>query len=146
MGRGEFRELDHTADVGLDLRGESPNEVLDAALRGLTRLVLSTTDDLEATETRTIELSAEDYPELLKVWCERLYRLFEAEGFVSLESEVEEIEPSDFRARVRGVMPTPERLAEATEIKAVTYHMLEFEPVDENDDKQGWRGRVVLDV
>ena len=146
MVRGEFRELDHTADVGLELRGESPADLLSAALRGLMSQVLGTIDDLEPTETRTIELSAEDYPSLLKSWCERLYRLFETEGFVALDSDVDEIDPLSFRARVRGVMPVPERLAEATEIKAVTYHMLEFELVDEGEGRQWWRGRVVFDV
>lgn len=142
MERGEFREIDHTADLGLDLRGETPAAVLEAAQRGLIQLLLGEEPDLVPEAEREIALSESDRPELLKAWCEAIYRLLEEERFVALETVVESAEPEDFRARVRGAVPSPERVAAASELKAVTYHQLAFEPAGEG----GWRGRVIFDV
>lgn len=142
MPRGEFREIDHPADLGLDLTGPDAGSVLEAAQRGLVQLLFGEAPTLRATEVRAVRLSADGYPELLKEWCERLYRMIEEEGFVPLESRVEEATATGLRARVRGARPPRETLAAASELKAVTWHQLSFGPAPE----RGWRGRVIFDV
>jgi SHS2 domain-containing protein len=144
MERGTFVEIDHTADIGLDLEGPGPESILEAAQRGLTQLLLADASDLVPEAERRVTVEASDYPELLKAWCERLYRLIEEEGFVPLDSSVEAADPADCRAVVRGALPPPERIAEASELKAVTYHQLAFEP--RPGGAQGWLARVIFDV
>ncbi len=141
MERGEFAELDHTADLGLDLRGPSPGAVLEAAQRGLIQLLVGWTEDLGPTASRSVELSAATLPELLKAWCEELYRLLEERRFVALEARIVDPGPRTFRAELRGALVPPARLRAASELKGVTYHQLRFEAVDD-----GWRARVVFDV
>lgn len=141
MARGEFREIDHPADLGLDLTGADPGAVLEAAQRGLVQLLFGETPDLPVEEERTIRLPAEGYPDLLKNWCERLYRMIEEDAFVPLESCIDEVSPGGMRARVRGARVSRDTLAAASELKAVTWHQLAFEP-----DPGGWRGRVIFDV
>ena len=142
MPRGEFREIDHSADLGLDLTGADPGAVLEAAQRGLVQLLFGETPDLDAPEEREVRLVADGYPELLKVWCERLYRLLEDEGFVALDATVAEVSATGMRARVRGARPPREVVAAASELKAVTWHQLALAP----DREGGWRGRIIFDV
>ncbi len=145
MTPGKFVEIDHTADVGLDLEGASPAEVLEAAQRGLTCLLMADTSDLLSDAERTVAVTGDDYPELLKAWCEELYRLLEEEGFVALESQISSVDPEACVGLVKGVSPPAQRLAEASELKAVTYHQLAFGP-DEVAGGEVWRARVIFDV
>ncbi|CAN5888892.1 archease [soil metagenome] len=142
MGSGRFCEIDHTADLGLDLEGSDPGAVLEAAQRGLVQVLFGEIPPIPATEEREIELAEEGYAELLKAWCEALYRLLEDEGFVALESRVDDHEPASFRAATRGARLPREALAAASELKAVTWHQLALEP----SPAGGWRGRVIFDV
>lgn len=145
MERGTFTEINHTADLGLDLQGPDPAAVLEAAQRGLIRLLLGDLDDLVPDRERTVELAAPDWPALLKIWCEHLYELLEREGFVALETRVETAAPARLKAVLRGTCPGPERVSAASELKAVTWHQLAFAP-GERGPGPGWRARVIFDV
>jgi SHS2 domain-containing protein len=142
MGRGEFREIDHAADLGLDLRGADPGAILEAAQRGLVQLLFGETPRVEPAVERVVKLAEADHPELLKAWCERLYRLLEEESFLPLETHVEECDPASFRARLRGAILPPDVRNAASELKAVTWHQLAFEPARQG----GWRARIIFDV
>ncbi len=142
MERGTFAEIDHTADIGLDLEGTTPEAILEAAQRGLIRLLFADVSDLVADEETRISIGAPDLPELLKTWCEVLYRLLEEEGFVALESCVQKADPGACRAVVRGTVAPRERIASASELKAVTYHQLAFERAGDGS----WHARVIFDV
>jgi SHS2 domain-containing protein len=142
---GKFVEIDHTADVGLDLEGESPAEVLEAAQRGLTCLLMADTSDLVSDTERVVVAIADDYPDLLKTWCEELYRLLEEESFVVLESRISAVDPKRCVGLVKGVSVSAGRLAEASELKAVTYHQLAFDR-DVAAVNELWRARVIFDV
>ncbi len=82
------------------------------------------------------------HPELLKAWCETLYRLLERDSFLAVESRVESADPADFRARLAGAILSPATRIAASELKAVTWHQLAFEP----DAEGGWKARVIFDV
>lgn len=142
MRRGEFREIDHAADLGLDLEGPDPGAVLEAAQRGLVEVLFGEAPPLRPTEVREVRLSEDGYAELLKAWCERLYRMIEEDGFLPIEARVEEHEPEKFRAMVGGATLSREALAAASELKAVTWHQLSFGP----SAAGGWRARIIFDV
>lgn len=142
MDRGTFAEIDHTADIGLDLEGTTPEAILEAAQRGLIQLLFADLPELAADEEKRISIEATDLPGLLKTWCETLYRLIEEEGFVALDSDVQKADPAGCRALVRGTVLPRERIASASELKAVTYHQLAFEPTSDGN----WRARVIFDV
>lgn len=143
MERGSFDEIEHTADLGLDLRGPTPAAVLEAAQRGLIHVLLGEEPGADTVEERRVELSEPSRADLLKAWCERVYRLLEEERFVAVETEIESADPDAFRALVRGAVWPPERVAMASELKAVTYHQLAFE---RDEGGAGWRARVIFDV
>jgi SHS2 domain-containing protein len=140
--RGEFVEIDHTADLGLDLRGATPAAVLEAALRGLAHVLFGGDPPrLEPREERRIVLAADSWAELLKAWLEGLYRLLEDERFLPSDVRFERVEPTGLEAVVIGACPPREAIAEASELKAVTYHQLSFAREGEH-----WRARVIFDV
>jgi SHS2 domain-containing protein len=142
MRRGEFREIDHAADLGLDIEGPDPGAILEAAQRGLVQLLFGETPEAEPVVEREVHLEEPGHPELLKAWCERLYRLLEEDSFLSLETRVEEPDPASFRARLKGAILPSDIRAGASELKAVTWHQLAFEPAPDG----GWRARVIFDV
>ncbi len=139
---GEFREIDHAADLGLDLSGPDPGAILEAAQRGLVQLLFGESPPIEPTAEREVRLEEVAHPELLKAWCERLYRLLEEESFLPLDTRVETSDPARFRARLAGAILAPEVRASASELKAVTWHQLAFGPAPGG----GWRARVIFDV
>ena len=143
MARGAFSEIDHAADLGLDLTGPDPGAILEAAQRGLVDVLFGEAPGVPAEAERAVELVAESYPELLKSWLERLYRMLEEDAFVPVETVVERSDPSEFRAVVRGARVAAETLAAASELKAVTWHQLAFAP---DPERGGWRARVIFDV
>jgi SHS2 domain-containing protein len=140
--RGEFREIDHAADLGLDIEGPDPGAILEAAQRGLVQLLFGETPEGEPAVEREVHLEEAGHPELLKAWCERLYRLLEEDSFLPLETRVEEPDPASFRARLKGAILPSDIRAGASELKAVTWHQLAFEPAPHG----GWRARVIFDV
>ena len=98
--------------------------------------------DIPNTVERAVSVAAAGGPELLKAWCERLYRMIEEDRFVPLESAVDEASATGARARLRGARAPRDVLAAASELKAVTWHQLALAP----DPSGGWRGRVIFDV
>ena len=142
MKQGEFAEIDHTADLGLDLSGPTADAVLEAALRGLVHVLFGgEPPQVEPREERGIELSADSWPELLKAWFEALYRWLEDDGFVPVGARFMSVEPARLSAVVTGDRPPRAAIAGASELKAVTWHGLAFA-----GGRDGWHGRVIFDV
>ena len=100
---GTFRTFDHTADVGLEVRGESLEDLLATAARGVFSIML---DDgphevaVEADVALTPDASpAEELRELFVVWLQELLYRFEMEHLVPLEFDFAEAGPARVRAR-----------------------------------------------
>ena len=143
---GTFRTFDHTADVGLEVRGESLEDLLATAARGVFSIML---DDgprevaIEADVALTPDASpGEELRELLVVWLQELLYRFEMEHLVPREFDFAEAGPARVRARVGFGRFDPKRHRAATEVKAVTYHEL---AVREEADGT-WSARFILDV
>jgi SHS2 domain-containing protein len=138
---GRFEVLEHTADVGLRLRGDSPSEVLEAAAQGLATLEGAWFPG-EGRE-RHVRVEASDLGALLVAWLDELLYLRDAEDvvfgeFVVRVRDADEGHRAD--ARVRAA-PRGDRVLESAGVKAATYHGLRFEPVN-----GGWAADVYVDV
>ncbi|MGH7552261.1 MAG: archease [Longimicrobiales bacterium] len=159
--RGQSRELcagvraiDHTADVGIEVRATTVEELFDRAARGAFALVAGE-DDVErssseyqpvderlgterARERREIALESDDVAGLLALWLRELLFIHEVGGLAYQGARFEALEERRLRATVDVGRDsrTPVR-----EIKGVTYHGLEA-----IRDAHGWRARVIFDV
>lgn len=147
------RELDHTADTGIELEASDVAALFDRAARALRALAVPDSGGADGSPERprenghseaggegdvhAIELEADDPAVLLVRWLsELLYRI----DTLGLAYETGELEVGDrrLRARIRETrLPAP-----GAQIKAVTYHGLTCGPRPDGS----WAARVIFDV
>lgn len=130
------RQVEHTADVALELWGPNEAALLEQGALAVVEL-LTDGATVAATEERELELEAIDDGDRLVRWLNEVLWLAMVEGFVVAAASFDLEDPGRLRVRVRGDRTTPI----ATEIKSATYHDLQI--VREGSRL---RARVVLDV
>jgi SHS2 domain-containing protein len=143
---GTFTVFDHTADVGLEVRAESLEDLLATAARAAFDQMLE--DWPAAVEEREEVRSAPpaglegDLGELLVGWLQELLLRFDTRRLVPLEFDFAEAGPGGARARVGFGRFDPARHRGRLEIKAVTYHELAVRC----EEGGAWSARFILDV
>ena len=136
----KYRQLSHTADLGWRIWGQSLPELFENAAAALVATMVDRRT-IRRRESREVTLGSEDRETLLVDWLNHLLYLFDVDGFLGRDFQVESLTPRSLRARVRGERFDPQRHPEKTAVKAATYHHLEIAPVD-----GGWRATVILDL
>jgi SHS2 domain-containing protein len=134
------REIEHTADVGLEV--EAPTLAVLFERAGLAMLGLMV--DVAAVaprDTLPLVVEADGYTELLHDFLTALLVACTARGFVAAELSVDAVDMRTVRATARGEPLDPERHDLHGEIKAVTYHELAVRPLP-----GGWWARIIFDV
>ena len=131
-----YREVDHTADWALHVWAGTLEELFAEAARGMYALA-GAPSSAGMTETRRVEVSAEDHESLLVAWLQELLYYTESEGLVFGEFRVEALTPTALRAEAVGGVS--ERLDKV--IKAVTYHNLSI-----RSTPTGYETTIVFDV
>jgi SHS2 domain-containing protein len=135
-----FRILEHTADIGFEAFGATRKEVFANAARALMHLIV----DLEAIAPREktpLRAEASDMPSLLVNWLSEILYLFDAEGWLFRDFEVEELTDHSLAAMARGEKFDRTRHQVKLLVKAVTYHQLDLK-----ETTQGWRAQVYVDI
>ena len=140
MAEPLFREIDHTADIGIEVEADTPAELFRRAGLALFSLMVDL-EGVERHEERSIRVDAQGWEELLHDWLSLLLRHFLQDGYIAAQIIVETIDTSHVQARLVGELLDYERHDFATEIKAVTYHQLRVE-----QDNGRWRARIIFDV
>ena len=136
----DFTVLEHTADIGLEARGESAKDVFRGAARAL--LFIAVEDSgIDERDTCRIDVSGDDYPSLLVNFLEEVLYLFDASRFAARDCAVDVLEPTRVVARLIGEPRDPARHPWKLIVKAVTYHGLHV-----TEDAGGWSARVFLDI
>lgn len=135
-------DLDHTADVGIEVTAPGFGELLRRAVLGMDWL-LREAGPPDGGEARVLDVEAGDAPALLRAALREILLWHELDGFAPAAVEEvdvteEEATPRRVVATVRGGVPVDPPVRE---IKGVTLHRLAAEPRDE-----GWWGRVIFDV
>jgi SHS2 domain-containing protein len=134
------RELDHTADVGIQISALEPAELFLRAALGMAHLMRKNerASSGAATDERALTLEADSLERLLVRWLGELLYLDEVDGFVFEAATFDELGPEGLSATVHGRLEPdlPER-----QLKGVTYHGLRLEPAPD-----GWQARVIFDI
>ena len=134
------REIEHTADLGIEVDGEDLSELFSVAGEALYGLLVDRRGIL-ARESVTVAASADGWEELLHSWLCELLAQFNLNGFVGKYCEVTRLEPGRIEGLARGERLDLTRHQFRTEIKGVTYHDLRVW-----QDSRCWRARVIFDV
>jgi len=135
-----YRVFDHTADLGIEISGETIGEVYAGAALALFDL-LTDTSAVRESEERTVAVEGEDEADLLVNFLREVLYAWNGEGFLAKTCAVREVSPWRLTAVLRGEPHDPARHRIRMEIKAVTYHQASVRRTAE-----GWMGRVVFDV
>jgi SHS2 domain-containing protein len=135
-----YRIFDHTADLGVEITGASPEEIYTGAAGALFDL-LTDLSSVRESEERTVAVEGEGPEDLLVNFLRELLYLWNGEGFLMKRCEILEAAPRRLTAVLRGETYDPARHRIRMEIKAATYHQASIRPT-----ATGWIGRVVFDV
>jgi len=140
MAEPHFREIEHTADIGIEVEAESAADLFSCAGLALFSLMVGQ-EGVKAREVREETISAESWEALFHEWLSSLLHRFLQDGFIATTITVLDIDETHVHARLTGEKLDYERHDFETEIKAVTYHQLSVS--NENDH---WTARVIFDV
>ncbi len=127
-----FRYLEHTADVGVEVKaGNLPQAFSEAgiALFG----IMTDTDQFGPQESVEVSASGEDLESLLYSWLEELIYIFDTSNLIIVEIDVKDFsrDPPSIQAAVKGEKFEQARHGSGTEVKAITYHQMKIQETDE---------------
>ena len=140
--RNSVREIEHTADLGIEVEATDLSGLFSTAGEALYSLIADPSG-IEEKEEISISVSVTDKgeEELFHAWLRELLAQFNLKGFVGNRCEVKSVGPGRVEAQVKGEVLDLKRHRFHTEIKGVTYHG--FRVWQEHGK---WRARVIFDV
>jgi SHS2 domain-containing protein len=138
--RPTFREIEHTADLGIEVEAADLPGLFSSAGEAFYGLIADL-NGIELKEEITISVQAEGWEELFHAWLCELLAQFNLKGFVGKRCETIKIEPGFIEARLTGEVLDLQRHRFYAEIKGVTYHGFKVW-----EEKGRWHARVIFDV
>ncbi len=140
--RPVYTEVEHTADVGIELTARTLRTAFENAAAAMFDLMCPL-DAVDGREVRTVcaEARSGDIEALLVRWLAELLYLHERDRMLLSEFSVLELDAEGLIARVAGEPFDPERHSVTTDIKAPTYHELVIRETGDH-----WMVRVIFDT
>ena len=120
----KFEYFDVTADIGFFAYGKSLDEAFENAGLAIFNII-SDTDGIDAEIERSFEITSEDEVSLLYDFLEELLFLHEVEFMLFSEFHVEIDENLHLKSTVKGEAIDWDKHERKTEIKAITFHMMD---------------------
>ena len=139
---GSIEIFDHTADVGLKVRGRDLNDLFQTAAQGVLDYIVVNRHDVRVEQRDTLSLEADSPSELLTTWLNELIYRLETEHRLYAEFDVTVAEDGrSLRAEIGGEPIDHARHVLDHEVKAVTHHGLALNRVGEE-----WVAEMILDI
>lgn len=145
----KFRELEHTADVGLEIYGSTISELFINSVKGLFHLISSRLEK-EVVQPRkkfsknqpkvVIKLSTSNQEELLNYWLNEFIYIFFVKDLFPKIIQITALTKKTIRAEVEFSKRSKE-IRLNLEIKAATYHNLSIKKVGNY-----YQASVIFDV
>ncbi|HET9596538.1 MAG TPA: archease [Anaeromyxobacteraceae bacterium] len=137
-----YRDLEHTADVGVAVDGASPEEALARLVLAEAQLLAGGADVVAEREERLrVEAAGSPVERALALLRELLFR-FATERVLAAWCEVVTLSEGAAEVTVGLGRWDPDRHAEGLDLKAVTRHAARFE----QDADGRWHAQVVFDI
>ena len=135
-----YQIIDHTADLGIVVKGVDVKDVFIRAGYAMTDLMVKA-DISEKGAKRKVLVEGEDFPDLMVRWLGEILYLFDGEHILVSAIEISSISSIQLQSTLT-VVPLKRGHHEILrEIKAVTYHQISVER--KND---GWEARIIFDI
>lgn len=137
-----FEILDHPADIGIKVKGETLEKLFINAALGTTFLITEV-KDIEYTKIKKkIDFSCKNLTELFTKWLDEVIYFFDSEGFIIRNIKLDSLNDSSLHATLEGEKLNTQKHKVKLYLKAVTYHQLEIK----KDKKDNWEAVVYFDV
>lgn len=145
--RKGIQRLNHTADIGIRVRGKSPEMVFERAACGMIS-VMTASRKINESEWVEVTFQDEKIDELLLKWLKEILYMIESRGIIFSHCGVVETNFTDKNIKIfkirgiwKGEKINPKRHDICTEIKAITRHDFYFK-------KKGswWEANILFDV
>ena len=136
----DFTLLDHTADLGIIVRGRDLRTLFEAAAKSMMYIMVK---GKPADITKTFNLSVEGYDlaDLMVRWLGEILYLFEGEHELVTGVEIISVSHSHLDATLETVSFDTNLHEILCEIKAVTFHQIEVVKKDDH-----WETRIIFDL
>lgn len=122
-----IRVLDHTADMGFEVNGNSLQNVFELSARALTSILTDVTG-IKAVETTQVQLEAADLDGLMHAWLSEILYLFDGEKMLFTSFACSSLDLSEtsctLSAELGGEPYDPLKHAVSTYVKAITFHQM----------------------
>ena len=137
-----FSIIDHTADLGLKVRGETLEKLFENAAKAMLQLAVKVPKLQHSSETDNVRISASDLEDLMVRWLGEILYLLEGEKKIVTGARITSISPRDMGADLQLIPFDPDLHELLYEIKAVTYHRIRVSQIDDHL----WEAQVILDL
>lgn len=135
-----YEHFGHTADLGLRIRAADLESLFADAAKALFAAIVEDLDSVRPLQEVEIRLPADQPEYLLFDWLKALLFHFDVEHLLLGRFEVH-LGPDGLVGKARGEPLDRARHALEHEVKAITYHGLRVEKIDD-----GWLAEVIVDI
>jgi len=132
--------FNHTADLGIKIRGNNLIDLFESAGNALIHVMLGD-NPLGKTRSMKISVSGDDLADLMVRWLGEILYLFEGDDLVVTSISIDSLTSSQLEATLKTVPFDPEIHEILNEIKAVTYHQIQV-----TNKGDIWEARVIFDL
>jgi len=136
----DYAFLDHTADLGINVRGEGLKDLFETAAKALMHLMIGG-ESQGKTSDMNITVSGQDLPDLLVRWLGEILYLFDGEDLVVTSIHIDFLSLSRLDAALKTVPFDPSVHEIHSEIKAVTYHQIQV-----IEKGSFWEAQIIFDI
>ena len=136
-----YELFDHTADLGLRIRADDLPTLFAEAGRALLAVIVEDVDSVRPDQSIELQLEADRLDDLFRDWLAELLYRFHAEKTLLGEFDVE-LDGTALAATARGEPIDADRHEIESELKAVTYHGLKVEQLEDGT----WLAEVIVDI
>jgi SHS2 domain-containing protein len=135
-----YETFEHTADLGLRIRAADLNTLFAESAQALFSVLVEDLTAVRPTQAIEVRLQGEERDLLLFDWLKELLYHFDAEHMLFGKFAVA-VRPEGLTATAWGEPLDRDRHVLDHEVKAITYHGLRVEKVED-----GWEAEVIVDI
>jgi SHS2 domain-containing protein len=135
-----YQVIDHTADLGIIVKGTDVEDLFIRAAQAMTHLMVKG-DVSKKKAIRDVLVEGEDFPDLMVRWLGEILYLFEGENLIVRAIEIKSISSIQLKSELGLISFEPDYHQVLREIKAVTYHQISVGKAND-----GWEARVIFDI
>ena len=139
--KAKFREIEHTADVGLIVEGNSLSELFANAAYGMIYLIYGH-QEAQDQDLRYFQIIENTTDELLISWLSELNFNIIVNNFTPISIRQLDIKKIDGKYHLDAEISGGRMSDPATEIKAITYHQFYLKKNRENH----YQARIIFDI